>query len=126
MSKHAADQAAEALPRAAASGRGARAGVITAREIDAATSRARAGGNDIWLTDPGARGQGRFTIRCTPAGARVCMYRYTRRDGTRDIIKVADYDPRGVAGMTLAVMSRATASDPAVMKCVNPRVGTVE
>lgn len=101
MSKHAADQAAEALPRAAASGRGARAGVITAREIDAATSRARAGGNDIWLTDPGARGQGRFTIRCTPAGARVCMYRYTRRDGTRDIIKVADYDPRGVAGMTL-------------------------
>jgi integrase len=29
------------------------------------------------------------------------MYRYTRPDGTRDILKVADYDPRGVAGLTL-------------------------
>jgi integrase len=29
------------------------------------------------------------------------MYRYTRRDGTRDILKVADYDPRGVVGMRL-------------------------
>ena len=80
---------------------GARAGVITAREIEVGTSKARASRKDVWLTDPGARGQGRFTIRCTPSGARVCMYRYTRADGTRDILKVADYDPRGVAGMTL-------------------------
>jgi integrase len=79
----------------------ARGGVITAREIDTGTSKARASKKDVWLTDPGARGQGRFTIRCTPSGARVCMYRYTRGDGTRDILKVADYDPRGVAGMTL-------------------------
>lgn len=82
-------------------GKGARGGVITAREIEAGTSKAKSGGRDVWLTDPGARGQGRFTIRCTPAGARVCMYRYTRVDGTRDILKVADYDPRGVTGMTL-------------------------
>ena len=82
-------------------GKGVRGGVITAREIGAGTSKARAGGRDVWLTDPGARGQGRFTIRCTPAGARVCMYRYTRVDGTRDTLKVADYDPRGVTGMTL-------------------------
>ena len=81
--------------------KGARGGVITAREIEAGTSKAKSGGRDVWLTDPGARGQGRFTIRCTPAGARVCMYRYTRVDGTRDILKVADYDPRGVTGMTL-------------------------
>ena len=78
-----------------------RAGVITSREIDAATSKARTAGKDVWLTDPGARGQGRFTIRCTPSGARVCMYRYTRGDGTRDILKVADYDGRGVSGLTL-------------------------
>jgi integrase len=82
-------------------GKAARGGVITAREIEAGTSKAKAGGRDVWLTDPGARGQGRFTIRCTPSGARVCMYRYTRVDGTRDILKVADYDPRGVTGMTL-------------------------
>jgi integrase len=82
-------------------GKGVRGGVITAREIEAGTGKAKAGGRDVWLTDPGARGQGRFTIRCTPAGARVCMYRYTRVDGTRDILKVTDYHPRGVAGMTL-------------------------
>jgi integrase len=75
--------------------------VITAREIDSATSKARASRKDVWLTDPGVRGRGRFTIRCTASGARICMYRYTCADGTRDILRVADYDPRGVAGMTL-------------------------
>ena len=29
------------------------------------------------------------------------MFRHTRTDGTREIVKVADYDPRGVRGMTL-------------------------
>ena len=81
--------------------KGARAGVITAREIDVATSKARASRKDIWLTDPGVRGRGRFTIRCTAAGARICMYRYTRPDGTRDTLRVGDYDPHGVAGLTL-------------------------
>ena len=75
--------------------------MVTAREIEAGSSKAKADGKDVWLTDPGARGQGRFTIRCTASGARVCMYRHTRADGKRDILKVADYDPRGVAGMTL-------------------------
>jgi integrase len=98
-------------------GKAARAGVITAREIEAGTSQARAGERDVWLTDPGARGQGRFTIRCTPSGARVCMYRYTRVDGTRDILKVADYDPRGVTGMTLHE-ARARAGELARMACV--------
>ena len=79
----------------------ARTGMVTAREIEAGSSKAKADGKDVWLTDPGARGQGRFIIRCTASGARVCMYRHTRADGKRDILKVADYDPRGVAGMTL-------------------------
>lgn len=74
-----------------------RAGVITAREIQAATSAAVATRSDVWLTDPGARGQGRFTIRCTASGALVCMFRHTRTDGTREILKVGDYDPRGGA-----------------------------
>ena len=81
--------------------KGARGGVITAREIDVAASKARASRKDIWLTDPGVRGRGRFTIRCTPSGARICMYRYTRADGTRDTLRVGDYDPQGVAGLTL-------------------------
>jgi hypothetical protein len=81
--------------------KGARGGVITARAIDVATSKARACRKDIWLTDPGVRGRGRFTIRCTPSGARICMYRYMRPDGTRDTLRVGDYDPQGVAGLTL-------------------------
>jgi hypothetical protein len=101
MSNHAAEAATASSRKWASSRAAGRNGVITAREIDAATSQANVRGKDVWLTDPGARGQGRFTIRCTPSGARVCMYRYTRPDGTRDILKVADYDPRGVAGMTL-------------------------
>lgn len=83
------------------SAKASRVSMITAREIEAASGRAKADARDVWLTDPAARGQGRFTIRCTPSGARVCMYRHTRADGTRDILKVADYDPRGVVGMTL-------------------------
>jgi hypothetical protein len=81
--------------------RSTRTGVITARQIEGATSQARAQSRDIGLTDAAARGQGRFTIRCTASGARVCMFRYTRRDGRRDILKIADYDPRGVSGLTL-------------------------
>lgn len=87
--------------RTSAAKKSMRGGMVTAREIEAASSKAKADGKDVWLTDPGARGQGRFTVRCTPSGARVCMYRHTRANGTRDILKVADYDPRGVAGMTL-------------------------
>lgn len=79
----------------------ARGGVITAREIDVASSKARASRKDIWLTDPGVRGRGRFTIRCTPSGARICMYRYTLADGTRDTMRVGEYDPQGVVGLTL-------------------------
>lgn len=101
MSNHTDDEAVAEVSQVAASRSGSRRGVITAREIESASSKARAAGRDIWLTDPGARGKGRFTIRCTPSGARVCMYRYTRGDGTRDVLKVADYDPRGVAGLNL-------------------------
>lgn len=90
-----------ATPAHTTRGKVARGGVITTREIDLATSKARAYRKDIWLTDPGVRGRGRFTIRCTPSGARICMYRYTRADGTRDTLRVGDYDPRGVAGLTL-------------------------
>jgi integrase len=94
-------QLAKATATRSARSKVARGGVITAREIDVASSKARASRKDIWLTDPGVRGRGRFTIRCTPSGARICMYRYTRADGTRDTMRVCDYDPQGVAGLTL-------------------------
>ncbi|MFO1219839.1 MAG: integrase [Burkholderiaceae bacterium] len=101
MSNQATNAAATATSSQTARTHGTRAGVITAREIDAASGKAKVAGKDVWLTDPGARGQGRFTIRCTASGARVCMYRYTRSDGKCDIVKVADYDPRGITGLNL-------------------------
>lgn len=94
-------ETARATDLRTSSNKGARGGVITARAIDVATSKARASQKDIWLTDPGVRGRGRFTIRCTPSGARICMYRYTRADGTRDTLRIGDYDPQGVSGLTL-------------------------
>ena len=51
---------------------------------------------DLRLTDPGVRGRGRFTSRCTRSGARIRMYRHTR-----DILRGADYDPHSQTGMTL-------------------------
>ena len=45
-------------------------GKFTPREIEGATKGARDSGEDVWLTDPGARGEGRFMCRCTAAGER--------------------------------------------------------
>jgi hypothetical protein len=83
-----------------------RAGAITAAEIDKATREAKASGNSVWLTDAGARGDGKLLIRCTPAGARVGMFRYTKADGTRDTVRIASYDSTGRDGLTLAELRK--------------------
>jgi integrase len=83
-----------------------RAGKITTAEIERATRDAKNAGADVWLTDPGARGEGRFMVRCTPAGARIGMYRYTKPDGTRDTLRVGTYDADGRNGLTLTELRR--------------------
>ena len=75
---------------------------MTVRAIETASTKARVSGKDVWLTDPAARGQGRFTLRCTPSGACVFMFRHTRAKNTRDILKVGNYDLRGINGLTLS------------------------
>jgi integrase len=80
--------------------KGKRRGKFTTREIESATILAR-NGEDRFLTDPGARGEGRFRCRCTPAGARLFYYRYTKASGERDSLSLGNYDPRGVDGLTL-------------------------
>lgn len=76
--------------------------MMTVRAIETASTKARVSGKDVWLTDPAARGQGRFTLRCTPSGACVFMFRHTRAKNTRDILKVGNYDLRGINGLTLS------------------------
>jgi len=78
-----------------------RGGKFTAREIEGATLEAKSIGKDIWLTDAGSRGEGRFTCRCTRAGGRIFMYRYVSHAGKRDVLRIASYDPKGVDGLTL-------------------------
>jgi len=78
-----------------------RGGKFTGREIEGATLEARQTGKDVWLTDAGSRGEGRFTCRCTPAGARIFAYRYTGAGGTRDVLRIASYDPKAQDGLTL-------------------------
>lgn len=78
-----------------------RIGKITTREIEAGTKQAQQTGRDVWLADPGARGEGRFNCRCTAAGARIFCYRYTDATGKRDILRIAGYDPKGRDGLTL-------------------------
>jgi integrase len=80
--------------------------MVTAAGIEKAAKHARRVGADVWLTDPGARGSGRFMIRCTPAGARIGMFRYTLPDGTRDTLRVGAFDPNGRDGLTLAELRR--------------------
>ena len=78
-----------------------KAGKFTTREIEGATKQARDSGRDVWLTDAGSRGEGRFTCRSTPAGARIFMFRYTGAHGKRDALRIAGYDPKGKDGLTL-------------------------
>ena len=85
-------------------------GVMTTAGIEKAAKAARRTGRDVWLTDPGARGDGRFTVRCTPAGARIGMFRYTLPDGTRDTLRVGAYDVSARDGLTLADYAAARAS----------------
>lgn len=78
-----------------------RGGKFTAREIEAASRQARLTGKEVPLTDPGSRGEGRFTCRCYPSGASVFIYRFADASGSRDQLAVGAYDPKGVDGLTL-------------------------
>jgi integrase len=78
-----------------------RSGVITARQVEAASTRAKASGKDVWLSDPAARGAGRMLVRCRPSGARLISYRYTTSDGRRDTLAIGAYDATGRDGFDL-------------------------
>ena len=56
---------------------------------------------DIWITEDGPRGAGRFLARITRRGERAFYFRYTTSDGDRDTLSIGTYDPKGVAGLKL-------------------------
>ena len=78
-----------------------RGGKFTTREIEGATLEAKSTGKDVWLTDAGSRGEGRFACRCYPSGARAFVFRYVNAAGKRDPLPIGMYDPKGVDGLTL-------------------------
>lgn len=57
--------------------------------------QARPADRDHWLIESGARGEGRFVGRITPAGARLFYYRYSASSGERVRILIGPYDSRG-------------------------------
>ena len=72
-------------------------GVITDKQMQAATTT-----GDLWITEDGPRGAGRFLGRITPRGERAFYFRYTTSDGSRDTLPIGAYDPKGRAGLRLA------------------------
>ena len=71
-------------------------GVITDRQMQATPTA-----GDIWITEDGPRGAGRFLARITRRGERAFYFRYTTSDGDRDTLSIGTYDPKGVAGLKL-------------------------
>ena len=91
----------DTAPSPSLNGTQPRAGIITARQIEAASAKAKTTGKDEWLTDPAPRGAGRLGVRCRPSGARSVVYRYTRADGARDALVLGNYEATGVRGLDL-------------------------
>lgn len=72
-------------------------GILTDREM-----QKKATGKDLWLTEDGPRGAGRFVGRITPSGERSFYFRHTTSSGDRDALRIGVYDPKGKDGLTLA------------------------
>lgn len=80
----------------------AKRGKFTTRDLVKDKRTATTTGEDVWSIDPGARGEGRFMVRSTKAGAQIGAFRYTLPDGRRDTLTIGNYDPEGANGFTLA------------------------
>lgn len=71
-------------------------GIITDKQM-----QTTAAVGDIWITEDGPRGAGRFLARITPRGERTFYFRYTASDGNRDTLSIGSYDSKGNAGLKL-------------------------
>ncbi len=80
-------------------------GIITDKQMQATPTD-----SDLWLTENGPRGSGRFLGRITPGGDRSFYFRYTLAGGKRDTLSIGSYDPKGRAGLALA-NARSKAGD---------------
>ena len=67
-------------------------GVITDKQMQAVANV-----GDLWITENGPRGAGRFLARIMPGGERTFYFRYTTSDGTRDTLSIgATIPPAGL------------------------------
>lgn len=56
---------------------------------------ARPQGDDVWIVEKAARGEGRLEGRITPSGNRAFYFRYTASDGQRVRLRIGSYDAKG-------------------------------
>lgn len=61
--------------------------IFTNKTVDAATSRAKQLGSDVWETEGGARGEGRLRLRASPHGSVTYFFRYSR-DGKQYQLRI--------------------------------------
>jgi len=52
--------------------------IFTTETIKKASKKAKLLGTDVWITEPGARGEGRLRLRASPNGATAYFFRYSR------------------------------------------------
>ena len=69
--------------------------------------RAKPASIDRWVSESLGRGRGSFLGRISPSGQRAFYYRVASPDGTRQTVKLGDYDTAGRKGLTVVAGRRA-------------------
>lgn len=69
--------------------------------------RAKPASIDRWVSESLGRGRGSFLGRISPSGHRAFYYRVASPDGTRQTVKLGDYDTAGRKGLTVVAGRRA-------------------
>ena len=86
------------------------------KKVTDTAMRARAGATDRWVSESLGRGRGSFLGRISPNGQRAFYYRVASPDGTRQTVKLGDYDANGPAGLTVVAGRRAAEALAALHK----------
>lgn len=76
-------------------------------KVTDAGMRGRPGLKDQWISESLGRGRGTFIGRIAASGAKTFYYRIASPGGTRQTLKLGEYDPSGRAGLPVVDARRA-------------------
>ena len=77
------------------------------KKVTDTAMRAKPGTRDQWVSESLGRGRGSFLARIQPNGVRTFYYRVASPDGTRQTVKLGDYDASGRVGLSVVAGRRA-------------------